>query len=135
MKREKFPPIIETERLVIRAPSAADAPAVNAAIRESFEALHQWMKWARELPSLEETTAYSKMAEESFLAGEDFAVRAFLKSTGEFVLAGGLHPRDWEVPKFEIGYWCRTSQQGCGYVTEAVRAITGVGFEQWARIA
>ncbi len=57
-------------------------------------------------------------------------VRAFLKSTGEFVLGSGLHPRDWEVPKFEIGYWCRTSQQGCGYVAEAVRALTRVGFEQ-----
>lgn len=130
MSRGKFPPIIETARLVIHAPSVADAPAVNAAIRESFDDLHRWMKWAAEIPSLEETQAYSKKAEESFLAGDDFAVRAFLKSTGEFVLASGLHPRDWEVPKFEIGYWCRASQQGCGYVSETVRALTRVGFEQ-----
>lgn len=130
MKRGKFPPTIETERLVIRAPSLSDAAAVNTAIHESFAELHRWMKWADKLPSLEETEAYSKLAEERFIAGEDFAVRAFLKNTGEFVLASGLHPRDWEVPKFEIGYWCCLPHQGCGYVTEVVRALTRVGFEQ-----
>ena len=33
------------------------------------------------------------------------------------------------MPKFEIGYWCRASCQGKGYVTEATRAVTYVGFE------
>jgi RimJ/RimL family protein N-acetyltransferase len=36
---------------------------------------------------------------------------------------------DWEVPKFEIGYWCRTRFTGHGYTTEAVRGITAFAFE------
>ena len=130
MIRRKCPPVIETKRLILRVPSAPDAPAVNAAQGESFAELHRWMKWADRPITLEETTAYARMASELFGGGEDFPLWAFLKSGGEFVLASGLHHPDWDVPKFEIGYWCRTSYQGRGYVTEAVRALTRVGFEQ-----
>ena len=130
MIRRKCPPVIETERLILRVPSAPDAPAVNAAQGESFAELHRWMKWADRPITLEETVAHARMAAEVFEASEDFPLWAFRKDTGEFVLACGLHHCDWDVPKFEIGYWCRTSYQGHGYVTEAVRALTRVGFEQ-----
>jgi hypothetical protein len=33
------------------------------------------------------------------------------------------------VPRFEIGYWCRTRSVGHGYVTEAVRGITSFALE------
>jgi len=103
---------------------------VNAAICESFTELHRWMKWAEKRPTLEETTAHALKATENFQAGEDFPVWGFLKNTGEFVVGCGLHRVDWEVPKFEIGYWCRSSYQRNGFVTEAVKALTRIGFEQ-----
>ena len=80
MVRKNCPPRIETERLVLRVPSIFDAPAVNAAQRESFAELQRWMKWATSPITLEETTAYARMASEVFGAGEDFALWAFLKS-------------------------------------------------------
>jgi RimJ/RimL family protein N-acetyltransferase len=33
------------------------------------------------------------------------------------------------VPKFEIGYWCRTGHTGHGYITEAVKAITTLAID------
>jgi len=33
------------------------------------------------------------------------------------------------VPKFEIGYWCRTRFAGQGYITEAVRGISDFAFD------
>ena len=30
---------------------------------------------------------------------------------------------DWAQRRFEVGYWCRRSMQGQGYITEAVQAI------------
>jgi RimJ/RimL family protein N-acetyltransferase len=33
------------------------------------------------------------------------------------------------VPRFEIGYWCRTRFAGQGYITEAVRGITGFALD------
>ncbi len=51
-----------------------------------------------------------------------------LKGTQTLVGSSGLHRIDWDVPKFEIGYWCRTRFTGRGYVTEAVRGITAFAF-------
>ncbi len=41
-----------------------------------------------------------------------------------------MHRIDWDVPRFEIGYWVRTSLQGQGYITEAVNGISKFAFEQ-----
>jgi RimJ/RimL family protein N-acetyltransferase len=118
----------ETERLVLRAPSPTDAAIVQQAVEETFESLRRWMPWAAQWPSLEQTTAFLREAQRSFEAGEDFAVSGYLKETGEFVLGSGLHPRNWSVPRFEIGYWCRASRQGQGYTAETVQALTRLAF-------
>lgn len=130
MAKGRFPLVVETERLILRVPSVAAVSVVNAAINESFTELHRWMKWADKRPTLEETTAHVQQTIQRFQSDEDFPIWGFLKNRRDFVLACGLHECDWEVPKFEIGYWCRTTYQGQGYVTEAVLALTKVGFEQ-----
>jgi RimJ/RimL family protein N-acetyltransferase len=52
----------------------------------------------------------------------------YLKGTDTFVGGSGLHQIDWDVPRFEIGYWRRSAHRGQGYITEAVRGITGFAF-------
>lgn len=130
-ERPQFPEQIETERLIIRCPRAGDGAEVNAAIRETFADLNYWVEWASYIPEVEETEARCASRESEMRTGEDFTVHARLKSTGALVLCAGLHPRDWQVPKFEIGYWCRAGYQGNGYVTETVRALTQIGFEHF----
>ena len=87
------------------------------------------MDWADHLPDVEETKQRRRDALAKFRTGEDFSLLASLKTTNAFVAGIGLHPLDWKVPKFEIGYWCRMAYQSQGYVTEAVRALTQTGFE------
>lgn len=123
-----LPEQIETERLSIRWPCPGAGIVVNEAIRETFADLKTWMPWAQTLPSVEESEARARSAHAKVLAREDLPVHLFRKDTGELVGCSGLHPRGWEIPKFEIGYWCRTSCQGQGYITEAVKAITAFGF-------
>lgn len=123
------PQAIETERLLIRLPLPGDGAEVNTAIRETFDELHVWMDWAQHLPTVQETEEHIQRAHTDFVTATDFPYFAFLKASDTFVLATGLHPKDWAVPKFEIGYWCRASLQGQGYVTEAIRKLTSVGFE------
>ncbi|TDI84852.1 MAG: N-acetyltransferase [Chloroflexi bacterium] len=122
----------ETERLVLRKPSPDFAETLQKAIEETFQDLRPWMPWAREMQTLNETREFLTAAERKFLEGEDFVVLAFLAQTGEFVLSSGLHPRNWSVPTFEIGYWCRSSMQGRGLATEAVRALTDMAFREMA---
>ncbi len=40
-----------------------------------------------------------------------------------------LMPHQWAVPSFEIGYWLRSSAEGQGYMSEAVRLLVTYCFE------
>jgi len=132
MERHKLSLPRETERLILRTPLATDAIAIQEAIEESFAELHIWMDWAATQQSLEVTRTVLKQHQANYEAADDFAISAFLKDTGRFVLSAGLHPRNWKVPSFEIGYWCRTSLQGNGYVTEVVKELTTAAFRDMA---
>jgi len=132
MERHKLSLPRETERLILRTPLATDATAIQEAIEESFAELHIWMDWAATQQSLEVTRTVLKQHQANYEAADDFAISAFLKDTGRFVLSAGLHPRNWKVPSFEIGYWCRTSLQGNGYVTEVVKELTTAAFRDMA---
>jgi len=124
-----IPEHLETERLMIRPPRVGDGAHVNEAIRESINELRPWMPWARELPTVEMTEENVRRAVARFITREDLRLPIYLKD-GTFVGASGLHRMDWSVPKFEIGYWCRTSLSGRGYITEAVGAIAQFAFEK-----
>lgn len=123
-----FPDHFETERLLLRAPRSGDGTVVNVAIQESFEQLHRWMEWARHIPSIAESETHTREAAARFRARDELALWLFRKSDGMFVGGSGLHSIDWSVPRFEIGYWLRTSLEGQGYMTEAVTAIAQFAF-------
>jgi RimJ/RimL family protein N-acetyltransferase len=125
----ELPEQIESERLIIRWPRPGSGAIINEAIRESFEDLTVWMPWARTLPTVEESEEHARQAHAKIATRADLGLHLFRKDTGALVGSSGIHPKDWDVPKFEIGYWCRTSCQGQGYITEAVKAITSFGFD------
>jgi RimJ/RimL family protein N-acetyltransferase len=124
-----IPESFETERLIIRVPRAGDGPAVNEAILETFEDLQPWMPWAKERPSVAQSEENSRKAYSLFLAREDITLRLIHRDTGLFLGSSGLHPRDWNIPSFEVGYWCRKRFQRQGYITEAINGILNFGFE------
>ena len=124
-----FPDEITTERLLIRPPRPGDGPAINAAIVESLAELQPWMLWAQPPPSVADTETLCRRKAADWVRREDFMLTLWRQSDGFFVGASGLHRVDWSVPRMEIGYWCRSSLSGQGYITEAVRAITRFAFE------
>ncbi len=124
-----FPESFETERLLIRSPLPGDGHEVYAAVTESFAELTPWMPWPKEHRSVEDSEASVRRARARFLERADLRLLLFLKGTQTLVGGSGLHRIDWTVPKFEIGYWCRTRFTGRGYVTEAVRGISDFAFD------
>ena len=116
-----LPLIIETPRLLLRVSEAGEGAAINAAIAETFEQLRDWMPWAREMPTLEQSQAYAQEAARKWEAGTQFDF-SILTLDGSFVGRVGIWPLE-EAGSFEIGYWCRASMQGRGYTSEAVRAL------------
>lgn len=123
------PESFESDRLTIRAPRAGDGAEMNAAVQETFDNLKLWMPWAKQMPTLEESETYVRRAQCEFLAREDLVMLLFLKGTNTLVGGSGLHRIDWDIPKFEIGYWCRKRFQGQGYISESTEAIARFAFE------
>ena len=81
------------------------------------------MRWALAEQSEASAEKYCREALARFIARSDLPYFMFLRDTTTVVGATGLHRFDWTVPKFEIGYWGRSSYQGRGLVTEGVGAL------------
>ncbi|WP_223702134.1 GNAT family N-acetyltransferase [Sutcliffiella deserti] len=125
-----FPSEFTTDRLVIRMPMPGDGAAVHQAITHSLAELKPWMPFANKDQTVEDVEANIRESYVQFLKREDLRLLVFLKETGEFVASSGLHRIDWDVPKFEIGYWIDTRHSGKGYITEAVDGIGRFAFEK-----
>jgi RimJ/RimL family protein N-acetyltransferase len=117
-----------TARLRLVPPAPGDGLAVNRAIAESFPELHEWMDWAATMPSVVESERFVRDAAVRFQRRDDLSFFMWTRDTHEFVGSTGMHRIEWSVPRFEIGYWCRTGCVGRGYVTEAVAELVRFAF-------
>ncbi len=126
----EFPEEFNTQRLIIRIPHPGDGVEMHTAIIESTEHLRVWVPWAKPQITIDEEEAEQLKKRYSFMARKELYFNMFHKETGTLVGVIALWNIDWEVPKFEIGYFLRTSFEGQGYATEAVDGITSFAFNQ-----
>jgi len=126
---DSLPDHMESERLIIRVPRPGDGAIINEAIVESFAELINWLPWAQEVPSVSESETFASQARESYEARTAIPLILFQKEGGRFVGASGFPRINWDVPRVEIGYWCRSSLTGKGYISEAVARVTRFAFE------
>lgn len=122
-------PIAElvTERLLLRPPAAGDGPVLYEALVETLPELRRFLgflSWVAAEPSIEGAELFCRRAVANFHARTDFPLLVIDRSRARLVGVCGLHRPDWNVPKFEVGYWCRTPDAGRGYISEAVRALS-----------
>jgi RimJ/RimL family protein N-acetyltransferase len=103
-------------------------------VSESLAELQPWMPWAQKAPLANESEALSRGAHAKFLQRTDLVYSMWAHGGNgveqRLVGGSGLHRIDWSVPRFEIGYWCRSGFSGRGYVTEAVLALSRMAFDQ-----
>jgi RimJ/RimL family protein N-acetyltransferase len=127
-----FPPLASA-RLLLRAPQPGDGAALNDAVVESIELLKPWMPWAQEVPTPEASELTCRQMAARFAQRSDLPMFCFARradgSTGRLIGGTGLHRFDWGVPRFEVGYWVRHSEQGRGLVTEAVQTLVRFAFD------
>ena len=129
------PEQFQSARLEMRAVGAGDGQAHFPAVQESIQELRMHLAhlpWVKEGPSLANSERYCRTQRSNFIQRQNLVFFMYLKSDQTLIGSVGLHRIEWEVPRVEIGYWCRTSAQGKGYVAEAVHAITDYAFTQLA---
>ncbi|SDR05808.1 Protein N-acetyltransferase, RimJ/RimL family [Virgibacillus salinus] len=125
-----FPNEFYTKRLYIRLPKPGDGESVYFAIDASKDDLKKWLPFAQKNQSMEDVETNVRESYIKFLKREDMRMHIFSRETGDLIGCTGLHRIDWEVPKFEIGYWIDSRKSGHGYITEAVQGITDYAFKE-----
>lgn len=118
------------ERVVVRPLRPGDGAALWEAVDESREHLRPWMPWVDKHVTPDQSEETARRAHGRWLLREDLMVGIFARGTGRYLGGSGLHRIEWDVPSFEIGYWVRKSEAGKGYVTEAVKLLCGLAFDE-----
>ncbi len=124
-----FPFPILTPRLRLQPRFVGEGPAVHAAIAESQKHLAAWMPWAKDPSTVDAAEAHCRLAHANFILRKDFTLSIYSREAGELVGSTGFHDPNWAIPSLEVGYWVRACDEGKGYITEAVNALTRYAFE------
>lgn len=116
--------IIETSRLILRAPKCDDIDAIsilanNAAVATMLSRMPYPYSKADAAEFVNKVTK---------LANGNFVYAITLKETGEFIGCCGLE-RKTARGRLEIGYWIGEPHWGQGFATEAAHALVDLAFE------
>lgn len=116
------------ERVLVRPHRESDAEEHYAAVEESRDYLLPWLPWAAGYASMDDSREFINYSIAHWYRRDDFIVGVWDVATGRFLGGSGLHPRNPDVPSYEIGYWLRRSAEGHGYMTEAVKLLADYAF-------
>ncbi len=112
------PSVIETERLILRPPTLADAPAIYEAYAQDPE-VTRYLIW-RPHKSLAETEGFLRELLARRQTGADFTWVITRREDARLIGMIKPHPADYRVG---LGYVLARAYWGQGYMTEAVRAV------------
>ena len=126
----ELPTELRGERVVLRPVDPDEAETVYAAIVESREQLRPWMHWADFHQSVDDTREQRVQFAARWLLREELAMGVFERESNRYLGGIGLHDIDWDLRRFETGYWLRTSATGRGYATEAVILVRDFAFSE-----
>jgi len=117
------------ERVVVRPYRESDAQALYEAVAESRDHLRPWMPFADEHQTHDESRNWILLQMAHWILHDDLMISIWEQETDTFLGGTGLHPNDWDIGSFEIGYWIRASAEGRGFITESVRLLTDYAFD------
>ncbi len=117
---------LETKRLVLQLPSLEEVPMVMSATK--YEGFNDGMLWDPPETEAPIIRSYHNCLE-AWEKGNAYCFSLVLKENGDFV--GKISIRQEQAENvWNIGFWTHPTQQGKGYMSEAVAVVIRFGFEQ-----
>jgi len=131
-ERPRVPDRIEAGRIYLRPYRAGDGPWFYAMGQRNRAHLSRYESdnVVLEAGSPEEAESLVRELAAEWAAQRYLFLGAFERATGEFVAQVFVGPAGDEPSDFEIGFFADVDHEGQGYVTEAVRAVLDVLFDQ-----
>jgi RimJ/RimL family protein N-acetyltransferase len=129
-----LPDSLDADVIELRRARPEYAEPTHDAIVESFDDLHDWLRWAESLPTVDDLSATLAEDHAAFDLGSGWVYLMFDPTTSQVVGGAGLHRRN-DPDDLEIGYWVRSRFNGRGSATAAARALTEAAFRYlpWVR--
>jgi ribosomal-protein-serine acetyltransferase len=116
-------------RVIVRRWQEADAGPLFDAIMESKAHIRRWLPWADEYHTVDDAVEFVRRQSGHWALGDHVGMGIFSRADGTILGSAGFTIRNLAVPSFEIGYWLRSSAEGHGYMSEAVRLVTAFLFD------
>ena len=126
-----LPNRIETEHLYLRPYQAGDGPMYYAASLRNREHLAEYESGNVLMQINDERQAEAVVRElaDDWAARKHFFIGIFEKDTNAWVGQVYVGPTNWDLPEFYIGFVADVNLQGKGYISEAVRGVLRMLFE------
>lgn len=121
------PRVFSASGLLFRSFERGDGPALYSAIDRSRDQLRPWIPWADQHARLDDSEAFAREASGRFTLREDLTYGVW-DDAGALLGGAGLHRFDFDVGRFEIGYWVRTDRHRRGIGTRATQAMLVLAF-------
>src|SRR5271170_3370230 len=121
---------ILTPRLLISPKQVGDGATTSAAVAETWDELHKWMRWAENPDAFtaESMEIRNRQVMAGFILREGIELIGVEAATGAAVIWGGFHDIDWQGRQCDTGFWVRKSAQRQGFATEAANALVRYAF-------
>jgi ribosomal-protein-serine acetyltransferase len=126
--RLDIPSEITTERLLLRTPRSGEGTLIISSVLTSLAELKPWLPWVTDAYSVDDAEDWCRRTASNFLLGEEAGYLILDRQSARYLGAISCRVESKSVPKCEIGYWLSTREVGHGYMTEALRAVTEMGF-------
>ncbi|HEY4386641.1 MAG TPA: GNAT family N-acetyltransferase [Ktedonobacteraceae bacterium] len=117
------------QRVVLRPLHESDVQPYYEAIEESREHLRPWLSLADRYQSEADVLPFMRQSMADWLVRKDMRLHIWDALSERFLGGCGIHPQDWEIRSFELGYWLRASATGQGYVSEAIQLLVNYLFD------
>jgi ribosomal-protein-serine acetyltransferase len=117
------------DRIHLRLLTLQDADAVFQLTDTSRQYLREWLPWVDSTRSVDDTRRFIQFSLNQLAANNGFQVGVCYR--GELVGCLGLHGIDWQHRLTSVGYWLGEPFQGRGIMTDAVRAVVNIAFDEY----
>ncbi|MBK8023284.1 MAG: GNAT family N-acetyltransferase [Chloroflexi bacterium] len=127
-----LPDRLETQRLLLRPYTPADAPAyLEMCLRNKSHLLpYEQGNPALDVATPEQAEELMGLFADLWAARKAFFLGAWEKADGTFAAQMYIGVVKWELPEFEVGYFVDQAKEGRGFVSESVQAALALCFDR-----
>ena len=126
-----FPELVDTERLILRRYTGADAPGILQVVDKNRGSLiRNFSQMAKGLSQSEDVKSFIEGKAEQWNTRQGFCYGIWFRASEQQI--GQLQVKNlvWDVPSAELSYFIGNSSQRRGFASEAISTILRMAFAQ-----